>query len=90
MAFVITKPIADHRTESIASINAQASDKITALYPIYKQLNVAHTVDALPMYAYIDSIRDLSNIANTAIGLAVDVAEIRAIESGFITGLALL
>ena len=71
------------RKDANIKINKEAWNKITALYPIYKQLNLSRTTDATTMYAYIDSIRDLSNVANTAIGLAVDVSEIRAIESQF-------
>jgi hypothetical protein len=87
MAFLITKPIADHKAESIVSINTQAGDKILALYPLYKQLNVARLSDATAMYTYIDAIRDLSNTATIAIGLAVDMLGIRAIESQFIADL---
>lgn len=78
------------KEEVVTSINIKAGIKITALYPIFKQLNLARSLDATTMYAYIDSIRDLSNVANAAIGLAINVSEIRAIESQFTADITLL
>jgi hypothetical protein len=90
MAFTITRPLGTHKQEAITAVNALAGDKITALYPIYKQLNVARTVDAQVMYDWIDSIRLLSNTTNDGIALAETVAEIRALESSFAEQLNLL
>ena len=42
------------------------------------------------MYAYIDSVRDLSNVANAAIEFAIDVTENSTIESGFKTAMETL
>jgi len=79
--------IVTYRKDASIKINKEAGIKITTLYPVWKQHNVERSPDAPVMFAYIDSIRDLSNIANAAIELAVDVAEIRMIESQFTTDL---
>jgi hypothetical protein len=90
MAFTITRPLSTQKQEAITAVNTLAGDKITALYPLYKQLNVARTVDAQVMYDWIDSIRLLSNTANDGIVLAETVSEIRVLESQFATQLNLL
>lgn len=90
MAFAITRLLSTHKQEAITEINTLAGDKITALYPLYKQLNVARTADAQVMYAWIDSIRLLSNATNDGIALAETVSEIRALESQFSEQLDLL
>ena len=90
MAFILIRPLATHQAESITTINALAGDKILSSYPIYKQLNLGRdnsSLSSAAMYAYIDSIRTLSNVANTAISSAADVAEIRGIEAQFVADL---
>ena len=90
MAFVITKPLEEHKIEAIARVNAKAGDKITILYPIYRQLNIGReptSSEAITMYTYIDSIRDLSNTATNSINLATTVAQVREIEATFTTSL---
>lgn len=90
MAFLITKPLEAHKQEAITEINTLAGDKITALYPLYKQLNVARTANAQVMYDWIDSIRLLSNTTNDGIALAETVSAIRVLESQFSEQLDLL
>ena len=90
MAFAITRLLSTHKQEAISEINVLAGDKITALYPLYKQLNVARTADAQVMYDWIDSIRLLSNTTNDGIALAETVAAIRSLEHQFSEQLDLL
>jgi ABC-type Na+ transport system ATPase subunit NatA len=87
MAFVITKPLAEHQVNYIATINQMASDKITAKYPIYKQLNIARTSDAEIMNTWVDSIRALAQAAKAVIHAAPSIVEIRAAITDFTTGI---
>jgi hypothetical protein len=88
MAIIITKPIAEHRESYLATVNQMASDKITARYPLYKQLNIARTSDAEIMNTWIDSIRALTQVAKTAIGAATTIVVIRTAQAIFIEALA--
>ena len=78
MAFVITKPLAEHQATYTLQVNQLASDKITAIYPIYKQLNVARSSDAAVMNIWIDSVRALAQTAKAAINTATSIVEIRS------------
>lgn len=90
MAFIITKPLADHQAEEVTRVNQLASDKILLRYPLYKQLNTARTEQAQVMYDWIDSIRLAANNAQAAMALAISVAELRSITLAFTRQLALL
>ena len=90
MAFAITRLLSTHKQEAITEINTLAGDKITALYPLYKQLNIARTANAQVMYDWIDSIRLLSNTTNDGIASAETVSEIRTLEHQFSEQLDLL
>ena len=85
MAFVITKPLADHQAEEVIVINQLASDKILLRYPLYKQLNTARTEQAQVMYDWIDSIRLAANDANAAINIATSIGIMRVIVSDYKT-----
>ena len=90
MPFILTKPLKTHKTESISKVKALAGDKILSVYPIYKQLNIARTEEAPTMYAYIDLVRSLSNLATDSITSAIDIIEIRAIETKYTIDLGCL
>lgn len=93
MAFIITKPLIEHKMDSITKVNASAGLKVTSIYPIYKQLNISRTPEspeAVAMFTYIDSIRSLSNIANFSITSATDIAQIQEAETNFNNSLLLI
>jgi hypothetical protein len=90
MAITITKPIDEHRADYTATANQMASDKITAKYPLYKQLNVARTPDAEAMNTWIDVVRAIAQAAKTEINVAPSIVEIRAAVSEFKSSLELL
>lgn len=90
MAISITKPIAEHIKEYTLKVNQLAGDKITAKYPIYKQLNVARTSDAETMNVWIDNVRALAQTAKLAINAATSIVEIRAAQATFIEAIAVL
>lgn len=83
MAFLITKPLAEHQATYTLQVNQLASDKITAIYPIYKQLNVARTSEAEAMNIWIDSVRALAQTTKLAINAATSIVEIRSAISDF-------
>ena len=85
MAFVITKPLADHQAEEVIVVNQLASDKILLRYPLYKQLNTARTEQAQVMYDWIDSIRLTANNAQAAINVAPSIGIMRVIVSDYKT-----
>jgi len=90
MAITITKPLSEHQANYTATVNQMASDKITAKYPIYKQLNIARTSDAEIMNTWIDSIRALAQVTKTAINAATTIVDIRTAQATFIAALAAL
>jgi hypothetical protein len=90
MAITITKPLAEHQANYTVTVNKMASDKITAKYPIYKQLNVARTADAEAMNVWIDSIRALAQTAKTAIAGATTIVGIRTAQDAYVTALSAL
>lgn len=92
MAFLITKPLAEHKQEYTVEINKLAGDKILALYPQYKQanmtaryvelmkLNELTSTEALAIeviWDWIKAIRSQSNVANSTIDSALDMVGIR-------------
>jgi len=87
MPFVITKPITEQQSEYIALINELAGQKITAKYPIYKQLNVMRTTDVTTMSTWIDSIRALAQAAKVTITAAPSIVEIKAAKAAFETAI---
>ena len=72
------------KSSCILTVNSLSSDKITARYPIYKQLNNIGTSEYDAMRSYIDNIRNLSNIANDSINLATTIEECKDILQTFI------
>jgi hypothetical protein len=86
MAFIITRPLEEQKTEAILKIKELSSDRITSSYPIYRQLNISrlpYSEEAIAMFSFIDDIRNASNLAESGINSATTVSEIRAIVSGF-------
>jgi hypothetical protein len=86
MAFLITRPLEEQKTEAILKIKELSSDRITSSYPIYRQLNISrlpYSEEAIAMFAFIDDIRVNSNLAESGINSATTVSEIRDIVSGF-------
>ena len=86
MAFIITRPLEEQKTEAILKIKELSSDRITSSYPIYRQLNISrlpYSEEAIAMFANIDNIRNASNLAESGINSATTVSEIRAVVSGF-------
>ena len=88
MAITITKPLAEHQATYTLQVNQLASDKITAIYPIYKQLNVARSSDAAAMNTWIDSIRALAQTTKADINTATSIVDIRAAKATYSTALA--
>lgn len=80
-------PISELKLLNTEAINNIASDKILSVYPYYKQLNIARTTDAATMYAWIDNIRSLSNVATSSINDATDSQTIYGIVADFKTEL---
>jgi hypothetical protein len=86
MAFLITKPLEEQKTEAILRIKQLSSDRIISSYPIYRQLNISrlpYSEEAIAMFSFIDDIRNASNMAESEINTATTVSEIRDIVSGF-------
>jgi hypothetical protein len=86
MAFLITKPLEEQKTEAILKIKELSSDRITLSYPIYRQLNISrlpYSEEAIAMFSFIDDIRNASNLAESEINSATTITEIRDIVSGF-------
>ena len=86
MAFLITKPLGEQKTEAILKIKELSSDRITTSYPIYRQLNISrlpYSEEAIAMFSFIDDIRVNSNLAESEISSATTITEIRDIVSGF-------
>lgn len=74
------------RPRKILEIKMIATDKTLARYPIHKQLNIGRdptSLEAIEMYAFIDGIRDSSNIAEDAISTALTIEEIESIVDAF-------
>lgn len=90
MAFVITKPIDEHKQEFTTKVNSDSYDKITLVYPIYLQLNIERELDETSkttMHTYIDSVRGFANVAKAGITAATSVSDMRTTYSTFITDL---
>ena len=90
MAITIIKPLAEHQATYTLQVNQLASDKITAIYPIYKQLNVARTSEAEAMNIWIDSVRALAQTAKADINAATTIVVIRTTQTAFIEALSAL
>lgn len=90
MAFIVTKPIADHIKEVTLTVNQLAGDKILAKYPLYRQINIARTTDAEVMYEWIDQVRVLAQATKTDISIAPSIVEIRSATTLFIDNLQLI
>ena len=90
MAFVITKPLEEHKQEGADNINQLASNKILAKYPLYRQLNIARTDQVQAMYDWIDQVRELATTAKTDISIAPTIVEIRSATTLFIDNLQLI
>lgn len=71
------------KTLAYRNVNQIASDGILEKYPYYRQLNAIGTSEYDTMRAWIDDIRARSNIANSSIDLATDLATIESIVSTF-------
>lgn len=66
---------------TLKEINSLASSKILSQYPIYKQLNLGRDstiAEAITMYAYIDTIRNLSNITTEEVNSKATAEDIIA------------
>jgi hypothetical protein len=86
MAFLITRPLEEQKTEAILKIKELSSDRITSSYPIYRQLNISrlpYSEEAIAMFSFIDDIRVNSDLVESGINSATTVSEIRDIVSGF-------
>jgi hypothetical protein len=77
------------KTTNTVEVNRLAWDKITVIYPLYKQLNVARTSEAGAMNTWIDSIRALAQTAKLAISVAPSIIEIRVAITTFTDNLQL-
>ena len=86
----VIKTLDELKVDAVLEINRLAGDKIILIYPIYKQLNIGRSVDAPLMWAWIDSVRDLSNAENSAVNLAADSASIQSVIAGFKAALEML
>jgi len=74
------------KDRAINEIKQIAYEKISNQYPVYKQLNITReptSSEALVMYAYIDNIRNLSNISENNIASASSIAEVDNIIKEF-------
>lgn len=63
-----------------------AQNKILQVYPFYRQHNLGRdptSSEAIEMYAFIDGIRDSSNIAEASILAALTIEEIESIVNAF-------
>ena len=93
MAFLITKPIAEHIQNYTLEVNKLAGDKILAIYPFYLQHNISRDVnslEAISMFAWIDSIRDLANTAKASIATATTIVDIRTAMTVYTDSLHLI
>ena len=91
MQINITKPLLTHKLEYITEVDSLASVKILAIYPFYKQHNVSRTPlseEAVVMYAYIDGIRSLAQVAKATISIATSTIEISRAVDSFILSLS--
>jgi hypothetical protein len=78
--------IQNYQAKMLKIVDQSARDKILLRYPIYRQLNFGRepsSQEAVAMYAYIDSIRNESNITNEAILNASNKLEIETHVSDF-------
>ena len=88
MAFVITKPIAEHTQNYTLQVNKLAGDKILATYPFYLQHNISRdpsSLEATTMFTWIDDVRALAQTAKASINTATSIVEIRSAISDLTT-----
>jgi len=74
------------RKEYKPEVNRLAGDKILLSYPTYRQINYNREPTApatIEMNLWIDAIRAESNLANSSIDSAIDLATIEGIVDGF-------
>lgn len=92
------------RVEVEKNINRLAGNKISAVYPQYKQANMtARAVELISInqvgseewqgiqasWDWVKAVRDASNVANSAVNQSATVADIRTIEQDFKNTIAL-
>ena len=79
------------KADAVLEVDSSAGVKILAIYPFYKQHNVSRTPlseEALAMYAYIDGIRSLAQVAKATISIATSAVEISRAVDSFILALS--
>lgn len=105
MQYKATKPLTEIKSEVIDRINAAASDKILAKYPLWKQNNLLaraaelqslgqttgqEWADLQAAWTWIKQIRDASNIANGAIDTTTVISIIYQVETVFLDAISKL
>jgi ERCC4-type nuclease len=81
MRIEITKTMVEHKKEAIDKVNALAGDKILVKYPFYLQHNLGRDItseEAITMFSYIDTIRNIANITKANIDIASNISELKA------------
>jgi len=85
--------VVSQRKDFNNKVNALASDRILIKFPFYLQNNIGRnptSIEAISMFAWIDSVRALANIAKVEISTASNMVEIRAAMSTFNDALLLI
>jgi len=74
------------KRQAVGQVNETAYVRITNVYPTYKQLNLGRdptSQEALDMYAFIDNVRNKSNLDNEQIMAATSYEQLQEVSASF-------
>lgn len=82
---ILPRPLNDLRLDKLAAVRAEAYHRISAKWPLWKQLNAALGVETLAKIAElrgdITAVKTASNTAEAAIIAATTNAELEAVNA---------